>query len=200
VAREQMAQSPEPPRIVPAPGGPRSRALVRYLRSPHSGLLGQLVRFGVAGGFVTLVYLTVTTVLSKVVGLPFEIALVIGFVTALCVHFNLQRLFVWVNEQGFALATGHQIRRYLLMAGAQYGCTAISTAVLPSVLGVDVEIVYLGTMAVVTTTGFLVMRLVIFHEAAADAEHYALAERAPLTSSERTAEAPPARVLVQPPR
>ncbi len=89
-------------------------------------------------------------------------------------HFHLQRLFVWVNSDGFALATRHQIRRYLVMAGAQYGCTAASTAVLPKVLGAPVEVVYIATMAVVTSTGFLVMRFIIFHEAselvAAEAE------------------------------
>jgi putative flippase GtrA len=140
---------------------------VRYLRSHESGLLGQLVRFGLTGGFVTIVYLTVTTVLSKVVGLPFEAALAIGFLTAILLHFNLQRVFVWVHQTGFELTVGRQVRRYLLMAGSQYGLTAASTAVLPSALGVDTEIVYLATMVVATTAGFLVMRLIIFHEAAA---------------------------------
>lgn len=141
----------------------RAQALVRHLRSPQSGLFGQLVRFGLTGGLVTLLYLTVTTVLSQVVGLPFELALAIGFLTAILLHFTLQRLFVWIHEDGFALPFRHQVGRYLLMAGAQYGCTAASTATLPGALGVHTEIVYLATMAVVTTTGFLVMRFIIFH-------------------------------------
>jgi putative flippase GtrA len=139
------------------------QALVRHLRSPRSGLVGQLVRFGLTGGLVTIVYLTVTTVLFQVVGLPFEAALALGFVSALLLHFTLQRLFVWIHEDGFALTFRRQVGRYLLMAGTQYACTAASTAVLPGVLGVPTEIVYLATMAIATTTGFLVMRFIIFH-------------------------------------
>jgi putative flippase GtrA len=136
---------------------------VRHLRSPRSGLLGQLFRFGLTGGLVAIVYLSVTTVLSQVVGLPFEAALAIGFVSALLVHFSLQRLFVWIHDEGFELAFHHQVGRYLLMAGSQYGCTAASTAILPGVLGVGTLIVYLATMVLATTTGFLVMRFIIFH-------------------------------------
>jgi putative flippase GtrA len=136
--------------------------MIGDLRS-RPGLLGQIVRFGLAGGLVTIVYVTITTVLSQVVGLPFELALAIGFVSALLLHFTLQRLFVWVHVEGFALPLRNQVRRYLVMAGAQYGCTAAATAVLPSALGVPTEIVYLVTMAVVTTSGFLIMRFIIFH-------------------------------------
>jgi putative flippase GtrA len=138
--------------------------MMRYLRSPQSGLRGQIVRFGLAGGLVTLLYLTVTTTLSQLLGFPFEIALTIGFVCALLLHFTLQRLFVWSHSDGFALPMRHQVRRYLVMAGTQYGCTAASTAVLPGAIGAPTELVYLATMAVVTTMGFLVMRFIIFHE------------------------------------
>jgi putative flippase GtrA len=102
-------------------------------------------------------------VLSQLVGLPFQVALAIGFVSALLLHFTLQRLFVWVHEDGFALPLRHQVGRYLLMAGAQYGGTAASTAVLPGALGAPTELVYLATMAVATTAGFLIMRFIIFH-------------------------------------
>jgi putative flippase GtrA len=141
----------------------RAQELARYLRSPRSGLLGQLVRFGLTGGLVSVVYLTVTTVLSQVAGLAFEAALAIGFLTAILLHFTLQRLFVWIHEDGFALPFRHQVGRYLLMAGAQYGATAASTALLPGALDLPTELIYLATMAVVTTTGFLVMRFIIFH-------------------------------------
>jgi putative flippase GtrA len=161
---EDVTDLPEPrssPQLADSLASPRT--FVKHLRSPGSGLLGQLVRFGLAGGLVTLVYLTVTTVLYQVVGLPFQAALAIGFVTALMLHFTLQRLFVWMHQDGFALPFRHQVGRYLLMAGAQYGCTAASTAVLPGALGLPTEVVYLATMVVVTTTGFLLMRFVIFH-------------------------------------
>ena len=141
----------------------RERIMIRHLLSPRSGLLGQLVRFGMVGGLVTLFYLAVTTVLYQVVGLPFQVALAIGFAFSLLLHFTLQRLFVWIHIDGFALPFRKQVGRYLAMAGTQYGITVVSTAVLPRALVVSTEIVYLATMAVVTTIGFLLMRFVIFH-------------------------------------
>jgi choline kinase/putative flippase GtrA len=143
------------------PGRLRSR--IAHLRSPQSGLLGQLVRFGLVGGTVALLYLTVTTVLSQVVGLPFQLALAIGFASGLLLHFTLQRVFVWAHHEEFALGLRHQVGRYLTMALAQYGLTAAATSVLPGLLGVAEEVAYLMTMAVVTTAGFLLMRFVIFH-------------------------------------
>ncbi len=138
---------------------------------------------------MTLVYLTITTVLSQLVGLPFEAALAIGFVSALLLHFTLQRLFVWTHYEGFALPFHHQVGRYLLMATAQYGCTAASTVVLPSTIGLPTEVVYLATMAVVTTTGFLLMRFVIFHS---DANPVDSAECPLLPLLDGRAGAPPA--------
>jgi putative flippase GtrA len=166
VEPDAISDRPQPGRAshsrrIPSLGD--AQALIRHFRSPNSGLLGQLVRYGLAGGLVTLLYLTVTTVLSQVVGLPFELALAIGFACALLLHFTLQRLFVWVHSDGFALRVGHQVRRYLLMAGSQYGLTALSTAVLPRALGLPTEVIYLATMVVVTGAGFLLMRFVIFH-------------------------------------
>jgi putative flippase GtrA len=155
------------------------RARIDHLRSPHSGLLGQLLRFGLAGSVVAVVYLTVTTLLYKVFGSPFQVALAIGYTTGLLLHFTLQRLFVWIHHEEFALPINHQLGRYLTMAGVQYGITAACTAWLPGALGLDTEVVYLLTMALVTTAGFLLMRFVIFHAQAGAA-----------AGSEATASAP----------
>jgi putative flippase GtrA len=146
------------------------RSRIVHLRSPHSGLLGQLVRFGLVGGLVAVVYLTVTTVLSTVLGVPFQLALAMGFISGLLLHFTLQRVFVWTHHEEYALGLPHQVGRYLTMAGAQYGVTAASTALLPNALGVGTEIVYLGTMVLVTAAGFLLMRFVIFHSGPVPAE------------------------------
>jgi putative flippase GtrA len=121
------------------------------------------VRFALAGGTVALVYLTTTLVLAEVVGMPFQVALVIGFCVGLIVHFTLQRVFVWTHYEEFALPLHHQAGRYLIVAGAQYGVTAASTALLPTALGVSTEIVYLVTVAVVLSVNFLVFRYRIFH-------------------------------------
>jgi putative flippase GtrA len=144
-----------------ADGG--ARALARTLRTPESGLLGQGVRFALSGGTAALVYLGSTTVLAEVVGAPFQVALAIGFSLGLVVSFTLQRLFVWLHDDEFALPLSHQLGRYLLAAVLQYGVTAASTALLPAPLGVSAEIVYLATVAVVVSTNFLVFRYGIFH-------------------------------------
>lgn len=148
-------------------GAPRRlasvRELLRTLRDPESGLAGQGIRFSLAGGIVALVYLTVTTVLSSAIGLHFEVALAIGFATAVTVHFSLQRLFVWVHHEEFALPLHHQAGRYLIVACAQYGITAASTSLLPSALAVSAEIVYLATVGLLLGVNFLVFRYGIFH-------------------------------------
>jgi putative flippase GtrA len=136
------------------------------LRSPDSGVRGQGARFAVAGGIVAVVYLTVTTVLANVVGLPFQVALALGFCVALIVHFSLQRFFVWVHHEEFALPLHHQMARYLLSAGVQYGVTVASTSLLPSALGVSTEVVYVATVAVVMGANFLVFRHGVFHASA----------------------------------
>jgi putative flippase GtrA len=139
------------------------RTMISHLRSPQSGLLGQVLRFGLVGGSVAVLYLTVTTVLYKVVGLDFQIALAIGFVSGLTLHFTLQRVFVWIHHEGFALELHHQLGRYLAMAATQYAVTAASTAWLPGALKIPTETAYLLTMTVVTLAGFLLMRFIIFH-------------------------------------
>ena len=140
-----------------------ARELVRALNAPESGLLGQGARFALAGGAVALVYLTTTTVLAEVVGLPFQAALAIGFGVGLMLHFTLQRLFVWTHHEEFALPLAHQAGRYLAVAAAQYGLTAAATGLLPSALGVSTELVYLMTVAVLLSANFLVFRHGIFH-------------------------------------
>jgi len=116
-----------------------------------------------AGGTVALVYLTTTTVLAEVFGMPFQAALAIGFSVGIIVHFTLQRLFVWTHREEFALPLHHQVGRYLALAAAQYGVTAASTSLLPSALNLSTEVVYLATVAVVLSTNFLVFRHGIFH-------------------------------------
>jgi putative flippase GtrA len=125
--------------------------------------MGQGVRFALAGGIVALVYLTVTIVLADVFGVPFQAALAIGFGVATIVHFTLQRVFVWIHHEEFALPMHHQAARYLAAASVQYGLTAASTAFLPSVLDAPTEVVYLVTVAAVISTNFLVFRHGIFH-------------------------------------
>jgi putative flippase GtrA len=140
-----------------------ARAFLREIRSPEWGLAGQGLRFVIAGCLVAGEYITVTTVLHIVFALPFQVALAIGFVTSVALHFTLQRLFVWRHYESFALGIRHQAMRYLPMCGAQYGVTALTTSQLPGVVGLPVEVVYLITMLSATSINFLVFRGRIFH-------------------------------------
>jgi choline kinase/putative flippase GtrA len=142
------------------------RGALRLLNKPDPGILGQGLRFGLAGGIVAAVYLASTTVLAEVVGLPFQVALVLGFAFAISVHFTLQRKFVWVHDGEFALPLRQQAGRYLVVAAAQYGLTAASTLVLPHALGLPTEIVYLATVAGIIAVNFVVFRHGIFHASA----------------------------------
>src|SRR4029077_13710862 len=98
------------------------------------------------GGTGAVIYTLVTTLLATVVGIPFQVALAIGFCTALAVHFTLQRVFVWAHREELALSLPHQLRRYLTATGAQYGATSASTWLLPAALGLPTEEVYLVTV------------------------------------------------------
>jgi putative flippase GtrA len=138
-------------------------ARLRLLLTPASGLAGQGTRYAIAGAFVAGVYLATTTFLAVVVGLSFREALPIGFVVQLAVHFTLQRTFVWVHEEDFELPFGRQMRRYLLVAAAQLGITALTTALLPGPLGLSTEVVYLMSAGSLIVVNFLLFRHVVFH-------------------------------------
>lgn len=126
-------------------------------------MLGRLLRFGLAGGTVAGVYLLATLTLSQVVGLPFQLALAIGFSLALATHFTLQRLFVWTHHEEFALPLRAQAGRYLAISLTQYAITAAATATLPDALGVSAEAVYVVVTAVITIANFLIFRSHVFH-------------------------------------
>jgi putative flippase GtrA len=128
-----------------------------------SSLSAQGARFAISGCLVSAVYLLATTVLAVLARLPFEVALAIGYLTAISLHFCLQRMFVWAHHKEFALPLRGQLGRYLLLAGAQYGVTAASTSLLPSWLGLPTEIVYLATALAITLVNFAVFRNGIFH-------------------------------------
>jgi putative flippase GtrA len=141
----------------------RPRSLRARVLSPELGLLGQGLRFALAGGVVSLVYVLTTILLADVAGLPFQLALPLGYGIGLITHFTLQRVFVWVHQEEFALPVHHQAGRYLLVAALQYGLTAASTSYLPGRLGVSTEIVYLATVAILVSANFFVFRHGIFH-------------------------------------
>jgi len=136
---------------------------VVHLRSPDSGTVGQGLRYAIAGTTVALWYLGTTTILADVFGVAFQLALAIGFASAVLVHFTLQRFFVWVHHSEFALGLGAQVGRYLAVAGVQYAITAATTSVLPRILDLPVTLVYLATAITLATANFLIFRGGVFH-------------------------------------
>jgi putative flippase GtrA len=139
------------------------RERARSLLTPESGLLGQGVRYVVNGCTTAFVYLLSTTLLALVVGLPFQVALAVGFCLACAVNFTLHRGFVWMHREDYALPLHHQFGRYLVVAGSLYGLTALSVALLPGALGLPPEVVYLATALLLTPVNFVVYRSGVFH-------------------------------------
>jgi putative flippase GtrA len=137
--------------------------LVRRLLAPDAGILGQWVRFAMVGGVSALISLLTTTLLALFAGIPFQVALTIGFLLGMAFHFTMQRMFVWASRDGFALPFHHQAGRYLSLAAAQYVVTSAATLLLPRVLGLPAEIVYLVTVVLLAVANFLVYRHGVFH-------------------------------------
>lgn len=161
--------------VGPRVRGAGTRVRVQRLLKPEAGLLGQGVRFIVGGCTSAAVYLSSTTVLALVIGLPFELALAIGFCLLVAVNFTLHRMFVWVNRDGFALSFHRQFGRYITFVGAQYALTAASIAALPRVLGLSTELVYVLTALALATVSFVTFRRGVFHAKEPTAEAPTLA-------------------------
>lgn len=134
--------------------------LRRRLDAP---IAAQGLRFMISGGLVAGVYVGTTSLLGEVVGIAFQLAIAIGFIVAISLHFTLQRLFVWDKLRNFALPIRHQAMRYLFLAALQYAATAAGTAALPTLFGLPAEIAYLLTAAVVSVSNFFLMRSRVFH-------------------------------------
>jgi putative flippase GtrA len=126
--------------------------------------LPQPIRYVIAGGLTTATYFGLTLLLNR--ALPIQVAIPIGYVGGLCVHFSLQRYFVFRSHAAFEHALHHQLARYLLLAFAQYAFTAAATAVLPEALGVDERIVYVTAALFATVAVFLTLRAKVFTHAA----------------------------------
>jgi putative flippase GtrA len=132
----------------------------------------QGVRFATSGVAVALFYLLVTTILANVFGIDFQIALVLGFASALTLHFVLQRVFVWAHHGEYALEMPQQVPRYLAVALLQYALTSVATLFLPDALGVSVTLVYVVTAVTLSVVSFFVFRSRVFHPQSDLASHW----------------------------
>jgi putative flippase GtrA len=123
----------------------------------------QTLRYAIGGTFTTVVYVGLVLGLSGPADVPIQLAIVIGYGTALAIHFRLQHRFVFRRDDGFALERRHQLRRYLTTAATQYSLAALSTGLLPGILGVHEQIVYVVTALSLAAVTFLVLRTHVFH-------------------------------------
>lgn len=137
-------------------GGPLRRVLA-------PGASGQAVRYVIAGATVAAVYIGATLLLSGPAGAPIQAAIPVAYVTAVSLHFVLQRFFVFGDAKAFALAVHHQVGRYVAIGAVQYALTAASTALLPPALGLSEQVVYAGTVAAISAMTFIFLRTRVFH-------------------------------------
>ena len=131
-------------------------------RGSNDSLRDQGTRFLLAGGAMAIFYLGLTSLLT-LAGVPFQLALILGFVANVALHFTLQRVFVWPQRQEYALALDEQLWRYLPLVVAQYALTVAATATLPGWLGLPVLLVFVGITVSFTVFNFLFFRVRIFH-------------------------------------
>jgi putative flippase GtrA len=137
----------------------RMRALLEHPDSAPT------VRYALAGATVGAVYLATPLALRSGLGVPIEAAIPFAYVVAVCLHFNLQRHFVFRHVPAFALSTRDQIARYVMIGAIQYPTAAISIAVLPGALGVSEPLVWVITTVAISAAGFLLLRAHVFHPA-----------------------------------
>jgi putative flippase GtrA len=126
-------------------------------------LAGPTIRYGIAGTLVAAVYLGAPLLFNGALGWPLEVAIPVAYTLAVILHFNLQRHFVFRHVQTFALSTRAQIGRYVVMGAIQYPATALSTALLPKLLGLSARATFVCTALAISLTFFLVLRSHVFH-------------------------------------
>ncbi len=134
----------------------------RHLRTSSAGH-HQALRFVLSGGTVAVVYLGLGLLLSGPLGVPIQIAIPVSYVISVLFNYSMQRWFVFAHADEFALSRQAQFLRYVQIGAAQYALTALATAVLPDVLGLDEQVVYVATALLAAAITFIVLRLVVFH-------------------------------------
>lgn len=135
-------------------------ALTARLRHP---LAAQLGRYAIAGAITAVISIGTVLLLSGPAGLTIQAAILASYPLILAVHFSLQRYFVFAGRDRYALAATAQLRRYLVVAAAQYGCVAAGTALLVHIVGLGDQLAYLIAVGTMTATVFVAMRLGVFH-------------------------------------
>jgi putative flippase GtrA len=150
---------------VSRPVDQRDRGLVARLNGLRrsSEPQHQAMRFVLSGSTVAAVYLGLGLLLSGPIGVPIQIAIPVSYVLSVLLNYMLQRHFVFAHSESFALAPQSQFIRYVQIGAVQYAITALATAVLPNVLGINEQIVYVAVALIAAAITFVLLRFVVFH-------------------------------------
>jgi putative flippase GtrA len=127
----------------------------------RAGLLGQLARFVLVGGFAAVVdYGLYQTLLH--LGLWVHGAKAISFVCGTTTAYLLNRKFTFSSSAGGAT----QFTRFLLLYGSTFlvnvGVNALALKLIPDGTSLRVTICWLLAQATATTINFVVLRMVVF--------------------------------------
>jgi len=127
-------------------------------RLPHPRIMSKFVLTGalVGGTHLGLVSLMVLA------GVPIQLALALGYVIALALHFTLNRQWVFAEDSGYALHFSRQGVRYLLIAGISYAGTAISVAILPGLLGIPQLAAFFMAAIAMAGVSFVLLNFWVF--------------------------------------
>jgi putative flippase GtrA len=150
-------------RTILAPASVHNIAMQRLRAVVTHPATRPMLRYGVAGATVAAVYLGIPVILNGGLGLEIQIAIPIAYVLAVSLHFLLQRHFVFRHVPKFALSGREQATRYVAVGAVQYPTTALSTALLPGVLGLSQRATFVCTTLAISFTFFLVLRAHVFH-------------------------------------
>ena len=93
------------------------------------------MRFGLTGAFVFGVYTGGTLLLSGPLGLPIVLAIGLALLVALAVNFTMQRHFVFLDHDTFALSTRTQLARYPVATACNYAFDESSSSPFPTPSG-----------------------------------------------------------------
>jgi putative flippase GtrA len=143
---------------------PRRGAAARAAVLSRVPPIGVIVRFLVTGGSVAVLHLALVGGMV-LLDVPIQIALVAAYLVSLCVHFTLNREWVFATRDGYAFGLSGQGIRYLVAAGTGYAGAAAGTALLPDALGVSEFVAFLIATAAMTSINFLFLHLWIFRSA-----------------------------------
>jgi putative flippase GtrA len=132
------------------------------------GLLrARIVKFALTGTLVAIVYLVVTSALSVLAGAPTQLAVIVGYVCSLAVHFTVNRRFVFASSTGYALHLSAQGTRYLTVAFSSYALTALLVA-LSRRADIPELVAALGMPVAFAAVTFLTLRGWVFRAAEAE--------------------------------